>query len=79
MSSLSKVMDYMNSDTKVAACFLDSSKAFDRVKQDKLFLTLIKRDIAPLDIRLLYRQYKYQSICADGMVVALYTFKQQMA
>lgn len=56
---------YMNSGTKVATCFLDSSKAFDRVRQDKLFVTLMKRGIASLDIRLLYKQYKHQRICVE--------------
>ena len=51
---------YMNSRSAVAACFLDSSKAFDRVRHDKLFLVLIERGMSPIDLRVLYDLYQRQ-------------------
>ena len=53
---------YMSMKTPVYACFLDASKAFDRVRYDKLFSTLIKKGVDPLDLRLLFNQYERQCI-----------------
>jgi hypothetical protein len=53
---------YMSMKTPVYACFLDASKAFDRVRYDMLFNTLIKRGVNPLDLRLLLNQYQRQCI-----------------
>ena len=50
-------------NTNVYSCFIDASKAFDRVKYDKLFETLINRGVPYTVIRLLMEQYTHQKIC----------------
>ena len=54
------IQHYITNESKVAACFLDSCKAFDRVRHDKLFHLLMQRPISPVDLRVLYQQYKLQ-------------------
>lgn len=53
---------YMSMKTPVYACFLDATKAFDRVRYDRLFNILIKRGVSPLDLRLLFNLYERQCI-----------------
>ena len=50
-------------DTKVYGCFLDASKAFDRVSHNTLFSILEKRGVPHLLLRFLWSWYKSQS-CA---------------
>ena len=45
---------YMNRDSSVYACFIDASKAFDRVRYDKLFELLLGRGIPHVAVRLQY-------------------------
>ena len=59
------VQHYITNESKVAACFLDSCKAFDRVRHDKLFHLLMQRHISPVDLRVLYQQYKLQLIRSE--------------
>ena len=47
--------------TKVYGCFLDASKAFDRVSHNTLFSILEKRDVPPILLRFLWSWYKDQS------------------
>ena len=47
----------MKGGSEVHALFLDASKAFDRVKHEKLFQCLIDRNFCPLYIRLIYMMY----------------------
>jgi flagellar biosynthesis regulator FlaF len=54
------VHSYTNRASNVYACFLDASKAFDLVRYDVLFPTLLKRGVNPIDIRLLLHQYENQ-------------------
>ena len=56
---------YFNSGSCVASCFLDSSKAFDRVRHDRLFQLLMQRQLSPLGLRILYNQYKFQKMRAE--------------
>ena len=51
---------YWNRDLKVYGCFIDASKAFDRIKYDKLFKLLIKRQMHPIMIRLFVDMYVRQ-------------------
>ena len=41
------VSHYINSGSKVLACFLDASKAFDRVDHSILYEILLKRGLPP--------------------------------
>ena len=51
---------YIHNGARVAACFLDATKAFDRIKFDKLFELLVQRDVNPVDIRALMDLYQHQ-------------------
>ena len=51
----------MNRDSSVYACFIDASKAFDRVRYDKLFELLVGRGIPHVSVRLLMDMYSRQS------------------
>ena len=54
---------YQQNETDVYGVCIDASKAFDRVKHDKLFLLLIKRGLPAVIIRSLYDSYKRQCLC----------------
>ena len=59
--SLKEIVTYFrNRGSKVYACFIDASKAFDRLKHDKLFLILKNRGIPPLTLRLIMDMYERQ-------------------
>ncbi len=49
---------YRNERSKVYACFMDASKAFDRIRHDKLLKILQDRGIHPLALRLIIDMYK---------------------
>lgn len=51
---------FLNGGSNVYACFLDASKAFDRVRFDVLFSVLLERGVSALDLRLLFHQYLSQ-------------------
>ncbi len=53
---------YNNRESDVFACFLDASKAFDRLKYDKLFEILLKREMPPIIIRSLLDMYEHQRV-----------------
>ena len=48
---------YLVNGSFVASCFIDSSKAFDLVRHDKLFELLLQREIPALDIRAMLNLY----------------------
>ena len=48
---------YKNNNSNVLCLFLDASKAFDRVRHDKLFPYLIERNICPLFLRIIAVMY----------------------
>ena len=59
--SLKEIVTYFrNRGSKVYACFIDASKAFDRLKHDKLFLVLKDRGLPPLALRLVMDMYQRQ-------------------
>ncbi len=43
---------YWNRHSRVYAAFIDTSKAFDRIRYDRLFGILIKRGLSPIIIRI---------------------------
>ena len=51
---------YLNRGTDVFACFLDATKAFDRVRFDVLFEELVQRKVQWPDLRLLLDLYTRQ-------------------
>ena len=55
------VSTYNQHGSKVYACFLDASKAFDRVNHKTLFSILEKRNLPPTLLRFLWSWYKEQS------------------
>jgi hypothetical protein len=54
------VHHYLNNDSCIYACFLDATKAFDRVNFFQLFNILLIRGVCPADLRLLLFQYEHQ-------------------
>ena len=56
------VSHYINSGSKDLACFLDASKAFDRVDHSILFEILLKRGLPPPILRFLLFWYKNQQM-----------------
>ena len=52
---------YMNNGSNVYASYLDASKAFDRIRYDKLFQLLLDRNIDMVDLRALLDLYLRQS------------------
>ncbi len=68
--SLKEVVTYYwNRKSPVYSCFMDASKAFDRIRYDKLFDILQKRGIDPLMLRLLMDMYHRQKsrTCWDNI------------
>ena len=53
---------YMNNESDVYGCFIDATKAFDRVRYDKLFTLLIKRGLPPIVLRALLDMYQRQQM-----------------
>ena len=51
------IQSYLNANSTVYAVSLDFSKAFDKVRYDYLFNTLLKRKICPMIIRLILNLY----------------------
>ena len=51
---------YLNRNSEVFTCMLDASKAFDRMRYDKLFALLIKRGFPPIICRALLDMYMRQ-------------------
>ena len=49
----------------VFSCFMDVSKAFDRISRDKLFGILKDRGLNPLILRLLEYRYTYKNLKAE--------------
>lgn len=53
---------YIHRQTDVFSCFVDASKAFDKVRHDKLFAMLIRRGVSVPDIRLILNMYTRQKV-----------------
>ncbi len=56
------VSQYLQGGSNVYGCFLDASKAFDRVNHTTLFKLLIKRDLPPTVLRFLFSWYRDQEL-----------------
>uniref|UniRef100_A0A8C6PLS6 Reverse transcriptase domain-containing protein n=1 Tax=Nothobranchius furzeri TaxID=105023 RepID=A0A8C6PLS6_NOTFU len=56
------VSKYMRQNTSVFMCFLDASKAFDRVNHQKLFIKLQNRGVPSYLVRILHFWYSHQLI-----------------
>ena len=52
---------YLNRESNVYACFIDASKAFDRIRHDQLFDILRKRGIPPIILRMIIDMYSRKS------------------
>jgi hypothetical protein len=59
------VQYYLDHKTNVYCCFLDATKAFDRVHIGKLFKNLLSRDLPGVVLRLLYDVYNRQIVHAN--------------
>ena len=57
------VSRYINIGSRVLGCFLDASKAFDRVDHGLLFQKLGKRGLPPVLLHFLLQWYSTQSMC----------------
>ena len=53
---------YLNNKSEVYTCFVDASKAFDKVRHDQLFNVLIDRGMSPVILRMMMDMYKRQSL-----------------
>ena len=51
---------YLNRDTDVYCCLVDASKAFDRVRHDKLFQLLLDRGVPAIVVRILIDMHRRQ-------------------
>ena len=66
---------YLNGGSAVYAVLLDCSKAFDVVRYDKLFSTLIKRNLCPLVIRMILNLYCNALYCVKWNGVTSDSFR----
>ena len=58
---LKEVIDYyLNNNSDVYTCFIDATKAFDRIRYDKLFQILIDRGVPALALRTMLDLYQWQ-------------------
>ncbi len=53
---------HLQGNTNVFGCFLDASKAFDRVNHTTLFKMLIDRNLPPTVLRFLFSWYRDQEL-----------------
>ncbi len=51
---------YLNNKSDVYTCFIDTTKAFDHIRYDKLFQILIKRGVPALALRMILDLYQRQ-------------------
>ena len=56
---------YINNDSTVYSCFLDASKAFDRVHYCKLFSILLSKNIPNIVVRLYFDSYMRLKACVS--------------
>ena len=66
---------YNNANSNVYCCFLDASKAYDRVSHKTLFNMLVKRNIPLIFIRVLAYWYRHQTLAVKwGHCISDYFF-----
>jgi len=71
------VTHYFNRGSDVYACFIDASKAFDRLRHDALFDILIERHVPPAVIRILLASYRNQHMCVRWRTMSSEKFKTE--
>ncbi len=59
---------YINRGSKLFSCFLDESKAFDRICYDKLFSILIDSTMPSVIVKSLLDMYTRQKVCTTWQV-----------
>ena len=69
------ILKYCALNSSVYSCFLDASKAFDRVNHSKLFDTLVKRGVPLYIIRIIRFWYTSQTMCVCWNIVMSSGFK----
>lgn len=69
------VAHYMKQNSDVYVCLVDASKAFDKVKYDKLYHLLMQRNIPSTHVRFLLDGYLRQQVRApwDNEYSAVFT------
>ncbi len=73
---MKEVIDYYNAlSSPVYVCYIDASKAFDRIHHGHLFQKLLDRNLPPVIVRLLLNWYSTQqfSVLWDGVVSKSFT------
>jgi hypothetical protein len=68
------VTHYLNRDSNVFCCFIDASKAFDRLRHDILFEMLLQRNVNPLIVKVIMDIYERQYVQTSWLGVKSYTF-----
>ncbi len=53
---------YLNNNSDVYTCFIDATKAFDRIRYDKLFQILIDRGMLAIAVRSMLDLYQRQVV-----------------
>ena len=69
------IRSYKSKGSSVFVCFMDASKAFDRVNHKKLFHMLLERNVPSHVVKMLAYWYKNQNICVKWGKVTSSTFK----
>jgi len=69
------VQHYTCNNSEVYCCLLDASKAFDRIRVDKLFQLLLERQLSPLSMRVLLDLYTRQQLRSSYQQVTSDYFK----
>ena len=61
--ALKEILDkYNRQNSTMFLCFIDASKAFDRINHEKLFLKLIKSGVPTVFVRILVHWYAHQTM-----------------
>ena len=77
--SLKQVIDYYrNNGSPVYLCFLDASKAFDRVPHNILFSKLFERKVPHIVIRLLVYGIQHKRLQSGGTMYCLIPLRRPM-
>ena len=69
---LKEVIDFYKShNSPMFLCYMDASKAFDRINHWTLFRKLLRRGIPPIFVRIIVFWYRFQTVCVKwGQVLS---------